>query len=126
MTPHDDDLLCAEAARGYHSTQTDCSVSDDGHTLAGADSGRDGRVMACAHHVRKREERWHQRVVTFYRQDVERSVRQGDAHRFGLRSRDLLVAEEAPVDARRMKPFMAEGAGAVGPGERHHDHVAAF
>jgi len=40
--------------------------------------------------------------------DLRRSVRKGDAHRLGLRPGDRLVTEEPIVDARSIKPFVAE------------------
>jgi hypothetical protein len=36
------------------------------------------------------------------------------------------VPEEADVHARGMEPLLAEGAGAVGIGERHDDDLTAF
>ena len=84
-------------------------------------------MMAGAHHVRQREQRGHQRIVLADRQDEERPVRLGDAQRLGLCSAGLAaVAEEAAMDARGLQPLVAEHAGAVGVGERHHDDVAAL
>ncbi len=80
--------------------------------------------MARPHHVREREQRRHQRVVFADGQDEERPVRQRDAHRFGLGSTDLSRAEESTVEARGVESLVAEDAGAVGVGERHHDDVA--
>ena len=51
VTAHDDDLLGAEALRRDHAAQADGAVPDDGHGLAGADPGGDGRVMARPHHI---------------------------------------------------------------------------
>ena len=82
--PEEDDLLGAEALRGDHAAQADRAVADDGDGLAGADPGADGRVVARPHHVRQREQRRHQRVVLADRQDEERAVRLGHAHRFAL------------------------------------------
>src|SRR5919201_5107383 len=39
-------------------------------------------------------------------------------------SRDVDRAEEPAVHARRLEPFAAEDAGAVGEGERHDDEIS--
>ena len=124
MAAEDDDLLGAETLRGDHAAQTDGAVADDRGGLTGADVAGDGRVVARAHHVREREQRRHQRVVFVDRQDDECSVRLRNAHRFGLCSRDVIRAEEASVDARRLQPLMAEHARAVRERERHDHEIA--
>ena len=63
MTAEDDDPLGAEPAGGDHAAQADGAVADNSDGLASADLGGQGRVMAGAHHVGKREKRRHQRVV---------------------------------------------------------------
>ena len=81
-------------------------------------------MMARSQHVREGEQGRHQGIVLPDGQDEERPVRQRHAHRFGLCSGHVNRAEEPSVDARRVESLMAENAGAVGKGERHHDDVA--
>jgi hypothetical protein len=70
--------------------------------------------MAGPHHVRKREQRRHQRVVLADRQPDKRSVRLGDTNRFGLRATDVTArAEEPALNARGVNALVAEAAGAV-------------
>src|SRR5439155_141747 len=126
MAAHDDELLGAETRRGDHAAQANGAVADDGDGLAGADLRGDGRVVACAHHVREGEERWHQRVVLLDRKDDERPIRLWGAHRLGLRTVDLVCAEEPAVDARRLQSLVAELARSVRERERHHDEITDF
>jgi hypothetical protein len=58
------------------------------------------------------------------RQDDERSVRLGDAHRFALASVDAVARPPATVEARGLQAVLAEHAGAVRPRERGDDEVA--
>jgi hypothetical protein len=51
VTTEDDDLLRAEPLGGNHAAETDSTVADDSDSLAGRHLGRDGGVMARAHHV---------------------------------------------------------------------------
>ena len=95
--------------------------------VAGLDAGHDGGVVAGAEHVGERQQRRHQRVVLADRQREERAV--GVAGRARPRPARALVAvavEEAAVHARGVQALVAEGAGAVGERERHHDQVAAL
>jgi hypothetical protein len=63
MAAQEDDLLGAKASGGNHAAQADGAVGDGGYALPRANSGHDRRVMACPHHVCKRQKRGHQRVV---------------------------------------------------------------
>ena len=81
-------------------------------------------MVPCSHHVGEREERRHQRVVLADRQGDQCSVRLGDTNCFGLCSVDVARAEEPSVDARRVKSFVTEDAGAVGVRERHDEDIA--
>ena len=60
------------------------------------------------------------------RQDDERSVRLGDAHRLALSAVDAVHAVPASVEAGGVQPLPAEDAGAVGPDERRDDEVAGL
>ena len=81
-------------------------------------------MVAGAHHVGKREQRRHQRVVLANREDIERAVGTRDAHRFRLRAGHVGIPEEAAVDAGCLQSLLAEHAGAVGERKRHDDDVA--
>ncbi len=120
-----DDPLGAEPLRGDHAAQADGAVADDRHGLAGPDLGGERRVVARRHHVREREQRRHQRIVLVDRKRDERSVSLRHAHGFALTPVDSVQAVAASVQARRVQPFAAEDARAVGPDERR-DHEVAF
>ena len=124
MAAHDDDLLGTKPLRGDHAAESDGTVADHGDALPGADLGDDGRVVAGAHDVGEGEQGGHQRVVLADGQRVEGPVRLRDAHGFGLRAGHVGVPEEAAMDALRLQALLAEDAGAVREGERHHNHVA--
>ena len=124
MPAHDDDLLGAHALGRDHAAQPDRTVADHGRPAALADARHDRRMVAGAHHVRQREQRGHQGVILAGRQPIQRAVGLRNAQRLGLRATDLGIAEEAAVHARGLQAFVAELATAVGPGERHDDHVA--
>ena len=126
MAAEDDDSFGAEASRGDDAAQADCSVSDHGNRLPRADLCRQGRVVACRHHVRKRQQRRHQLVVGADRQDDERSVCLRNADRFALSTVDAVEAVPASVQAGRVQPIAAEGARAVGPDEGRNDEVAGL
>ena len=51
MSAEDDDLLCTQAPRGDHATQTDRAISDNRHGFSGTDLRAHGRMMAGAHHI---------------------------------------------------------------------------
>ena len=80
--------------------------------------------MARRHHVREREQRRHQLVVSAHRQGDECAVRLRDTDRFALAAVDPIEAVSASVEARRVQSLAAEDAGAVGPDERRDDEVA--
>jgi hypothetical protein len=84
MMAKEDDPLGAEASGGDHAAQADSAVADDGHGLDGTYRGAERRMVACRHHVREREQRWHQRVVFVDRQDDECPVCLGDPYRLAL------------------------------------------
>jgi hypothetical protein len=58
------------------------------------------------------------------RQNDKRPVRLRYTHCFGLCPGDVNRSEESAVDARRLQALMAEDAGAVREGERHHNQIA--
>src|SRR6185369_11094925 len=126
MPAHDDDLFRAQTFPGDNAAKADRAVSDDRHRAAGTNFGGDCRVMTSAHYIRERQERWQQSVILSDRQLVERSVRQRNTHRLGLRTRNLFITEEAAVDAGRLEPFATELASAVRPRERHDDEIASL
>ena len=119
-----DDPLGAEPLRRDHAAQADGAVADDRHGLAGANLGGERCVVARRHHVREREQRRHQRVVLVDRKRDERPVRLRHAHGFALAAVDSVHAVAAAVQARRVQPFAAEDARAVGPHERRDHEVA--
>jgi hypothetical protein len=52
MAQHDD-LLGAKSARRYYTTQSYGAVTYNRSDFAGRNLRSDGRVMTCAHHIRK-------------------------------------------------------------------------
>jgi hypothetical protein len=69
-----DDLLGAEPLRCDHAAEADGAVANDSDRLTGRDLGRDGSVVAGAHHVGQRQQRRHDRSVLADGQDDERAV----------------------------------------------------
>src|SRR5205814_5849502 len=108
-----DDLLCAEPLCCNHTAQANRAVADNSHDIAGGNLRRDSSVMTCAHHIGQSEKRCHQRIISFDRQNEERSVCQWDAYCLCLRTRNLFIAEEATAGARRLQSRAAELARAV-------------
>ena len=126
MTTHDDDLLGTKSLRRDDAAQAHGAITHHGDRAATANPGRDRRMVAGAHHIRKREQRRHQRIVLADVQGVEGAVSLWHAQRLGLCTAGLAaVAEEAAVDARGLQSVVAEHAAAVGVGEGHHDDLAA-
>jgi hypothetical protein len=120
----DDDLVGPEPPGRDHAAQADGAVADDGHTLAVIDAGDNRRVMAGRHHVRERQQGRQQRVVFADGQDQEGPIGQRHADCLGLGAVGRRRPEDASVDARRLQPFAAELACAIGIGEGHDDEVA--
>ena len=98
VTAQEDDLLGAQAPGGNHAAQADGAVAHDGGGLARTYLGGAGRVVACSHHVREREQRRHQRLVGADRQHDERPVRLRDAHGLALSAVDVVEAVPAAVE----------------------------
>src|SRR5205085_803737 len=117
MTAQEDDSLGAEAPGGDHAAQADGTVADDGHGLARPSLGAERGVLAGRHHIRQRQERRHQRVVSADREGDERAVGLWHAHRLALAAVDAVKAVSASMEARRLEPLSAEDARAVGPHE---------
>ena len=124
VAAEDDDLLGAQALGGDHTTKPDRTIADDCDALSGADAGDDSGVVAGAHDVGERQQRWHERVVLTNRQHEQRAICIWDPQRLGLRAVLAVVAEEAAVHALGVQPLVTEGARAVGERKRHHDDVA--
>jgi hypothetical protein len=119
-----DDLLGAKALGCDHAAETDGAVADDGDRFPRPDPGADGRVVARSHHIREREQRRHQGVVSADRQHDERSVRLRDAYGLALTAIDVIEAVPASVETFALQPLPAEDACSIGPQKRRHDHVA--
>ena len=124
MAAEEDDLLGAEPLGGDHAAQADGAVADDGHGLARADLGGDGRVVARPHHVGEGEQRRHQRVVSPTGRTTSVPSACGTRTASPWPPSTPSLAAEAAVQAGRVQPLMAEDAGAVGAGERRDDEVA--
>jgi len=119
-----EDPLGTESLRGDHAAQPDGAVADHSDRLAGADIGREGRVVAGAHHIGKREQRRHEFVVRTDRQDHECPLGLRNTHRFALTAVDVVAAVSAAMETGALQPFAAEGTGSIRPEERRDDEVA--
>src|SRR6266511_5561290 len=82
--------------------------------------------MPGSHHVREREERGRQRVVSIEGQDDERSVSLRDAHGLALSAVDVVEAVSADMEAFTLQALLAEHTGAIGPLERRNDEIAGL
>jgi catechol 2,3-dioxygenase-like lactoylglutathione lyase family enzyme len=121
-----DDLLGAQALGCNHAAETDGAVADDGDRFPRPDLGGDCGVVARSHHIREREHRRHQGVVSADRQHDERSVRLRNAYSLALTAVDVIEAVPASAETFALQPLPAENACSVGPQKRRHDEVAAF
>jgi hypothetical protein len=110
-----DDPVGAAALRGDHAAETDGAVADDGDRFSRPGLGRDGGVVAGAHHVSECEQRRHERVVLADRQYDERPVCLRDAYRLALPAIDVAPAVAAAVQALTLQALLAEDAGSVRP-----------
>ena len=126
MAAEENDLLGPEASGGDHAAQADGAVANDGGGLARTYLGGEGRVVACSHHVREREQRRHQRVVGADRQHDERPVRLRHADGFALSAVDVVETVPAAMEAFALQTLLAEHTGAVGPQERRDDDVSGL
>jgi hypothetical protein len=125
VAAEDDDRLGTQAPGGDHAAEADGAVADDGDALAEADDGGHRRVVAGTQHVREREQRRKQCLVSGSIQRIERPVSLRDAQCFGLGPADpAAVSEEPTMDARGLQAVVAEDAVAVRVRERHHDQIA--
>src|SRR5439155_17504046 len=79
MSTQHDNLLSAQALRGGDAAQANGAVTEDGCRFPAAYPGADSRMVARTHHVRQREKRRHQRVISADQQREKRSVCLGDA-----------------------------------------------
>ena len=96
VTTHDDDLLGPEPLRRDDAAEADRAVADHGDRAAGANPGGDRRMVTGAHHVRKGEQRGHQRIVFADTQRVQGAVGLRDAQRLGLRAAGLAAVPKKP------------------------------
>jgi hypothetical protein len=124
VAAHDDDLIGAQALGGDHPAQPDGAVPDDRDRVPGLHARHHRGVVSGIQYVGERQQRRHQPVVLAHRQRVQRPVRQRHPHGLGLRCARAVAVEEPAVHTGGVKPLAAEGAGAVGERERHHDQVA--
>ena len=124
-TEHDD-LLGAEPAGGDHAAESNRAVAHDRDALSGSHSSRERGVMSGPHHIRQRQQRWHQRRVVSDRQGDQRAVGERHAHGFALTAIMLRPTPPPTVHTRRLEPFAAEYARAVGNRERRDDKIASF
>ena len=123
VTAEQDDPFRAQSTGGDDPAEADRAVADHGRDLARADLRGARGVVPCAHHVRKREKRGHERVVAADGKPDERAVRQRDADGLALAAVELAAPEPA-VEARGLESLSAELACAIRPGERGDDEVA--
>ena len=112
MASEHDDLLGAEALGGDDTAEADRAIANNGGGVARCDARRTRGVMAGAHHIRKRQQRRHQRLVHIDRQPDEGAVGLRDADRLALPAVEV-AAPPAAVQARRLQAFMAEDTRAV-------------
>jgi hypothetical protein len=121
MTTHQDDLFRTEAFGRNNAAQSNSAVADDSSRFAGRNARDEGRMVPGAHHIRKRQERRHKRVISTDWQNEQRAIGLRNTKGFRLRALHASVAEKTAMETSGLQVLVTEDTGAVGERERH-DH----